>query len=162
MRIRTGALAVLAAAIVPLLSATSAGAAGAGAVSFTQHFHNEVLFSDHDVNPCTGAPGTATGTAKNGVFHITTLANGTSWATSTFEGPVTFVPDNPADASASGHFANWDGDNVNLHNGTETSTFNAVLFGSDGSRVILHEVFHMSTSASGGSITFDKPHMTCG
>jgi hypothetical protein len=162
MRIRTGALAVLAAAIVPLLSATSAGAAGAGAVSFTQHFHNEVLFSDHDVNPCTGAPGTVTATAKNGVFHLTTLANGTSWATSTFEGTVTFVPDNPADASASGHFATWDGDNVNLHNGTETSTFNAVLFGSDGSRVGVHDVFHMSTSASGGSITFDKPHMTCG
>jgi len=162
MRIRTGALAVLAAAIVPLLSATSAGAAGAGAVSFTQHFHNEVLFSDHDVNPCTGAPGTVTGTAANGVFHITTLANGTSWATSTFEGTITFVPDNPADASASGHFATWDGDNVNLHNGTETSTFNAVLFGSDGSRVGVHDVFHMSTSASGGSITFDKPHMTCG
>jgi hypothetical protein len=137
MRIRTGALAVLAAAIVPLLSATSAGAAGAGAVGFTQHFHNEVLFSDHDVNPCTGAPGTVTATAKNGVFHITTLANGTSWATSTFEGTITFVPDNPAAPSGSGHF------------------------GTDGSRVGVHEVFHMSTSASGGSITFDKPHMTC-
>lgn len=47
-------------------------------------------------------------------------------------------------------------------NETETSTFNAVLFGSDGSRVGVHEVFHMSTSASGGSITFDKPHLTCG
>ena len=162
MRIRTGAFAVLAAAIAPLLSATSAGAAGAGAVSFTQHFNNEVIFSDHDVNPCTGAPGTVTGTAKNGVFHITTLANGTFWATFTAEGTVTFVPDNPADASASGHFAAWDGDNGNLQNETETSTFNAVLFGSDGSRVGVHEVFHMSTSASGGSITFDKPHMTCG
>lgn len=162
MRIRTGALAVLAAAVVPLLSATSAGAAGAGAVSFTQHFHNEVIFSEHGVNPCTGAPGTVTGTAKNGVFHMTTLANGTSWATFTAEGPVTFVPDHPADPSASGHFATWNGDNFNLQNETHTDTFTAVLFGTDGSRVALHEVFHMSTSASGGSITFDKPHMTCG
>lgn len=162
MRMRTGAFAVLLAVTVALLSATSAGAAGAGAVSFTQHFNNEVLFSDHDVNPCTGAPGTVTGTAKNGVFHITTLANGTFWATFTAEGTITFVPDSSADASASGHFAVWDGDNGNLQNETETSTFNAVLFGSDGSRVGVHETFHMSTSASGGSITFDKPHMTCG
>jgi hypothetical protein len=164
MRIRTGAFAVFAAAVVsvPLLSATGASAAGAGAVSFTQHFHNEVLFSDPSVNPCTGAPGTVTGTATNGVAHMTTLANGTFWATFTAEGTITFVPDNPADASASGHFAAWDGENGNLRNGTETSTFNAVLSGSDGSRVGVHEVAHMSTSASGGSITFDKPHMTCG
>jgi len=162
MRIRTGAFAVLAAAIVPLLSATSAGAVGAGAVSFTQHFNNEVIFSDHDVNPCTGAPGTVTATAKNGVFHITTLANGTFHLTGTAQGTITFVPDNPADASASGHFASWFGENGNLQNGAATSTFNAVLSGSDGSRVGVHDVFHMSTSASGGSITFDKPHMSCG
>src|SRR5262249_35062756 len=162
MRIRTGVFAVVAAAVVPLLSATGAAAAGAGAVSFTQHFHNEVLLSAHAVNPCPGAPGPVPGTATNGVAHMTTLANGTFWATFTAEGTITFVPDNPADASASGHFAAWDGENGNLRNGTETSTFNAVLSGSDGSRVGVHEVAHMSTSASGGSITFDKPHMTCG
>jgi hypothetical protein len=153
---------VFLAVAVALVAAASAGAAGAGAVSFTQHFNNEVLFSDHDVNPCTGAPGTITATATNGVAHITTLANGTFWATATFQGTITFVPDNAADASASGHFATWFGDNGNLHNGTSTSTFNAVLFGSDGSRVNAHETFHMSTSASGGSITFDKMVLTCG
>ena len=162
MKIRTGALAVLAAATVTVLSAASAGAAGAGAVSITHHLHNEVILSAHDMNPCTGDPGTVTFTAANGVFHITTLANGTSWATFTAEGTVTFVPDNPADASASGHFAVWDGENLNLQNSTSTSTSNAVLVGSDGSRVGVHEVFHMSTSASGGSFTFDKPHLTCG
>jgi hypothetical protein len=26
----------------------------------------------------------------------------------------------------------------------------------------MHEVAHMSTSASGGSIAFDKPSLTCG
>ena len=79
------------------------------------------------MNPCSGAPGTVNGTAKNGVFHITTLANGTSWATFTAQGAITFVPDIPADASASGDFATWDGENVNLRNGTEMSTFYAVL-----------------------------------
>jgi hypothetical protein len=112
-----------------------------------------VIFSDHDVNPCTGAPGTVTRIATNGVFHITTLANGTSHVTSTAEGTITFVPDNPADASASGHFATWFGENLNANNGAATSTFNAVLSGSDGSRVGVDDVFHVSTSASGGSIT---------
>ncbi len=77
MRTRTAVFAVFVAAAVALVAAAGAGAAGAGAVSLTQHLNNEVLFSDHDVNPCTGSPGTVTGTAKNGVFHITTLANGT-------------------------------------------------------------------------------------
>lgn len=162
MRTRAAAFTVFLAVAVALVAAASAGAAGAGAVSFTQHFNNEVFFSDHDVNPCTGAPGTVTGTATNGVFHITTLANGTFWATGTFQGTITFVPDNPADASASGHFTAWFGDNGNLQNGTSTSTFNAVLIGSDGSHVGTHETFHMSTSASGGSITFDKMVLTCG
>jgi hypothetical protein len=161
VRTRTAVLAAFLAVAAALVAAAGAGAAGAGAVSFTQHFNNEVIFSDHDVNPCTGASGTVTGTASNGVFHITTLANGTFWATFTAQGTVTFIPDNPADASASGHFAVWDGDNGNLQNETETSTFNAVLVGSDGSHVGVHETFHMSTSASGGSITFDKPHLTC-
>jgi hypothetical protein len=99
---------------------------------------------------------------QNGVLHITTLADGTSHETFTAQGTITFVPDNPADASASGHFAIWDGENINAQNEAATSTFNAVLSGSDGSRVGVHEVFNISTSASGGTITFDKPHITCG
>jgi hypothetical protein len=162
MRIRTGAFAVLVAATVPLLSAASAGAAGAGAVSFTEQLRNVVIFSDPDVNPCTGDPGTVTGTAKTGVFHITTLTNDTVHATMTAQGTITFVPDDPADPSASGRFTAWFGDNMNRQNGAATSTFHAILSGSDGSRVATHEVFHISTSASGGSIEFDKPHLTCG
>jgi hypothetical protein len=162
MRTGLGGLAVLVVAAVALLTAATAGAAGAGAVSFTQHIQNEVLFTDTEGNPCTGDAGTFTATARNGIFHITTLANGTFWATFTAEGTGTFVPDDPAAPSGSGHFAVWDGDNLNLHNSTETSTFNLVVFLSDGSRVTMHETFHMNTSASGGSITFDKPRLTCG
>jgi len=160
MKIRTAAFAAVVAATVPLLSAAGAGAAGA--VSVTEHINNEVLFSEHDVNPCTGDPGTVTATATTGVFHMTTLANGTFHLTGTAQGTITFVPDNPADASASGHFASWFGDNGNLNNEAATSTFNAVLSGSDGSRVGVHDTAHFSTSASGLTITFDKPHMTCG
>jgi hypothetical protein len=160
MRIRTGAFAVVVAATVPLLSAASASAVGT--VSVTEHLNNEVLFSEPDVNPCTGAPGTVTAIAKTGVLHITTLANGTSHETFTAQGTITFVPDNTADASASGHLAVWDGENINAQNEAATSTFTAVLSGSDGSHIGVHEVFHISTSASGGTITFDKPHLTCG
>jgi hypothetical protein len=162
MRIRTGALAILTAAIVAVLSAASASAAGAGAVSVTEHIHNQVIFSNPDVNPCTGAPGIVTGTATNGVLHETTLANGTAHVTMTAQGTITFVPDNPADPSFSGHFATWFGDNVNANNGASTSTFNAVLSGTDGSRVGVHDVFHLSTNANGVTLEFDNPHITCG
>ena len=78
MRIRTGALAVLAAAIVAVLSAASASAAGAGAVSVTEHIHNQVIFSNPDVNPCTGAPGIVTGIATNS-YALAGLTAGTSY-----------------------------------------------------------------------------------
>jgi hypothetical protein len=35
--------------------------------------------------------------------------------------------------------------------------YSAVLSGSDGSRVGVHEVFHLSTTPGGGSLELDKP-----
>ena len=64
----------------------AASAAGAGALTFTQPFHDAVQ-SMPATNPCTGAPGTVTIT-ENGVFHVTVLTSGpgagTAWATGTF------------------------------------------------------------------------------
>ena len=64
----------------------------------------------------------------------------------------------PDDSSPTitGHFAVWDGANVNLHNHTAASTFNLHIDG-----VTMHEVFHVSISASGISISFDKPSLSC-
>ena len=147
-------------AVLVLVFAVTSGAsaAGAGAVTFTQHDHN-LTQSFPTPNPCTGVPGTVT-TVGNSVFHITTLANGTSWATGTSEGTFTFVPDDSSQPTYTGHFTTWFGDNNNLKNGNEKSTLTIHGVGSDGSTLRFHEVAHLSTSATGATLSFDKP--TCG
>ncbi len=83
-------LVLLAALAAIVVLATPASAAGAGAVSVTQTFHNAtVTFLPPDPNasnPCTGAPGILTLT-YNGVSHMTFLTSGvgagTGWGTFT-------------------------------------------------------------------------------
>ena len=152
------AVAVLVVAVAALVAVPVASPAGAGAVSFTQNWHN-VTETSTDVNPCTGAPGTLTLT-YNAVFHLTTLENGTYWATFTQTGAFSFVPFDSSQPSYTGHFTVWDGDNWNNRNTTETVTFMVRGTGSDGSTLRFHEVEHISSSASGATLSFDKPR--CG
>lgn len=155
-------LAAMALFALTIATAPASAAAGAGAVSFTQNFHNATEV-DSDVNPCTGASGTVTLT-YNGVFHVTVLTSGqgagTAWATGTLTGDFSFVPDDASQPSFTGHFTTWFGDNNNLRNGTETATFSLHGTGSDGSSLRFHDVAHMSVSATGVTISFDKA--SCG
>jgi hypothetical protein len=144
--------------VAALVAVPAASPAGAGAVSFTQNWHN-VTETSTDVNPCSGAPGTLTLT-YNAVFHVTTLENGTYWATFTQTGAFSFVPFDSSQPSYTGHFTVWDGDNWNNRNTTETVTFMVRGTGSDGSTLMFHEVGHISTSASGATLSFDK--LRCG
>lgn len=148
--------------VLLLFTLTSVSAAGAGTVTYTQTF-KDVTQTFPYANPCTGAPGTATITF-NGVMHITYLTAGqgagTFWATETQTGTATLAPDDPALPSYSGHFATWDGENNNLHNGAETAILEVHATGSDGSTLDFHEVQHFSISATGVTVSFDKP--TCG
>jgi hypothetical protein len=145
-----------------LFTFATAAASGAGAVSYTQTFHNATDTSP-SANPCSGAPATLTLT-YNGVFHATQLTSGqgagTFWATGTMTGAFLLTPDDAAQPTYTGHFATWFGDNNNLHNGTETSTLSAHGTGSDGSTLRFHEVAHLSISATGMTVFFDKP--SCG
>jgi hypothetical protein len=144
----TAALAVASLAV----SSASAGSGGVGTVSVTEHFSG-VLDQESSVNPCTGQLGVLTLDAKNAVAHTTTNANG-FWATFTAEGTATFAPINGTPIS--GHFTVWDGENGNLQNGTATMTFIIQIGG-----VTMHETAHMSTSASGISLSFDKSVLVC-
>jgi hypothetical protein len=141
------------------VSQTSVHAAGAGAVTFTQTDHNLVQVIPDNQNPCTGVYGTLTLT-MNDVFHVTTLANGTDWATGTSTGTLTFVPYDSSQPSYTGHFTQWFGQNDNLMNGNGTFTFSVHATGSDGSTLLYHEVAHFSVSATGVTVSFDRP--TCG
>jgi len=141
-----------AACAIALLSATGALAAagGSGTVTETMHAHNEVLFTKEVHNPCTGAPGTLTATAANEVFHVTFFENGPEgWATGTAEGEVTFTPEEAGGVSAVGHFTEWFGGSFNNKNSVEHSTSNFNLRNSDGSHVVVHGAFHLSTNAKG-------------
>ncbi len=148
-----------------LLMAVTAQASGAGAISVTQTFHNATQqFVPPDptaVQPCTGVPGTLTLT-YNGVAHSTFLTSGvgagTGWFTFTATGTFTFVGSDGVNFS--GRFTNWDGQNVNLQNFAATGILVVHGTGSDGSSLTFHDVFHMSMSASGITLFFDKP--TCG
>lgn len=143
-----------------LLMTVPAQANGAGAVSVTQTFHNATQ-SFASPQPCTGVPGIVTLT-YNGVSHFTFLTSGvgagTGWGTFTATGTVVFVGEDGV--TFTGHFTTWDGQNFNLQNYAATATFSVHATGSDGSSLVFHDNAHMSVSASGITLSFDKPR--CG
>jgi hypothetical protein len=148
-----------------LLLAVPAQAGGAGAMSVTQPFHNATQVfvppAPQAVQPCTGVLGTLTIT-YNGVAHATFLTSGvgagTGWVTFTATGAFTFAG---ADGvNFAGQFTAWNGANFNLENFAATGILHVNGTGSDGSSLKFHDVFHMSVSASGITLSFDKP--SCG
>ena len=142
----------LAAALVVLTTGGAlAGAGGQGTLTSTQQFRNIELFPPQPItNPCTGATGTLSATARTGVFHTTSFSTGPElWITSTAEGTATFTPDDPHGVTASGHFAEWFGVSLNNRNEASTTTSMFQLMGTDGSHIHVHEVAHVSISANG-------------
>jgi hypothetical protein len=143
-----------------LLMTVSAQASGAGAISVTQTFHNATQ-SFPSPQPCTGVPGVVNLTF-NGVSHFNFLTSGigagTGWGTFTATGDVFFVGSDGVNFT--GHFMTWDGQNFNLQNYAATATFVIHATGTDGTSLTLHEVAHMSVSASGVVVSFDKA--SCG
>lgn len=153
--IRMGALVFLAVVALLLVTATSVNAK---TVTFTQTFHH-ITQTFPASNPCTGVTGTVTLTF-NSVVHVTMdTTTGTGHMTETMTGDFVFVPDDPTQPTFTGHFTSWDGENQNIQNFTATATFNLHGTGSDGSRLQGHFLAHISVSATGITIRFDK--MTC-
>ena len=125
-------------------------------------FHNAVEQFDNAIpcGPYAGALATVTIT-YNGVLNVTGLTSGngagTFWATGTQTGTFVAVPADSSLPTYTGHTTSWFGDNNNLQNGSETSTFSIHAIGTDGSSFTFHEVQHLSVSASGVTTSFDKP-----
>jgi hypothetical protein len=163
------------------------GAPGSGPCQSTQNLHSQSQ-TIYDYVPCSVNPTTGVGiasridlTSVNEVFHINVNAAQDFWATGTLEGdffiqPVkatlsapdangnrTPTPLNPpavpGAVTYSGHFAIWFGISDNLNNSVAHSTFNIAGTGSDGSTLTAHAVFHLSMSASGLVVFFDR--MSC-
>jgi hypothetical protein len=151
-------------ALGALAFATPAYASNSG--STTQSFGTVTTSYPTDptaVNPCTGAPGTLTVTFHN-VTHMTTRPTGGASFTSTTNGTFSFVPADSTLPSYTGHFVMWDGAQTqNLGPSgptgqfTQTGTFSVNGQGSDGSHLVFHEVFHITTLANGTvTVAFDK------
>ncbi|GAA2741793.1 hypothetical protein GCM10009868_09210 [Terrabacter aerolatus] len=158
LRIRGAcATAGVAALLVTGAGVGAAGAGGNGAVTFTDNQHAVVdVFTT--VNPCTGDPGTIDA-LENQVFHGTVNKTG-SWFTGTVEGRFTFTPDDASKATYTGHFATWFGDENNLRNGVEHSTFDVNATGSDGSHLQFHDNAQATLNAN-GTVTVSFDHMSC-
>jgi hypothetical protein len=136
-------------AAATLLLAVSA--AYAAAQSFTET-EKGVTESFTDVLPCVSDSADITIT-YNAVFHFTGLDNGTTHVTGTLAGQFTAVANG---VTYTGRFAQWFGENVNGSSYAATSTFHIAGKGSDGSRVNFQETAHVSVSASGIEVSFDK------
>jgi hypothetical protein len=135
-------------------------AALAQAETTTVHFSDTVTFPD--VNPCTGATGTTTDTFK-GVTHVTALPDGSFHETTTVTDRFTFVPDDPSQPTYTGKGTFWAGANLNSQNNfTATVTINVHAKGSDGSRLTLHVVAHVTLLADGTvTVEFEKERLSC-
>ena len=128
------------------------------AAGCTVNFHN-LTDTFTDVVPCTDPPVPAVISISNAnaIFHITTLANDTYWATFTEQGDFVAVAANGL--TYTGHFAMWDGENWNLNNTTFTATFNVHGTASDGSVLNAHSVAHVNFDATG--VPHFAMHMIC-
>jgi hypothetical protein len=157
--------AVCLAAAFALLTAGAAlaGSSGRETVTSTQQYRDTLLFSQPVTNPCTGAPGTITGTAHTGFEHVTYFTTGPGfWFTSTAEGTATFTPDDPNGVTATGHVTEWFGASLNNKNDVQTSTSTFRLRGTDGSHIVVQGVIHVSSNANGViTVTFDKVGVHC-
>jgi hypothetical protein len=162
MRIRL-ALAAIAVLALGLPGLTCGIASASGAVTQTQHFPTTSQ-SFATTNPCTGGTGTVTETIK-GVSH-TTIANGIVHFTNTFEGTFVFVPDDPSQATVTGHITNWDGGSfdVSAGVGVDRFTLNFNGTGTDGSHVQFHANAYATVDANGNPISIKIDHIetSCG
>jgi hypothetical protein len=156
MRLRMLAWGAVLGLLVALLTPM---AALAQAETTTTHFSDTT--STPDVNPCTGVPGTSTDTVK-GVTHVTALPDGSVHETTTVTDRFTFVPNDPSQPTYTGKSTFWFGANLNSQNLTSTVTFNVTAKGSDGSRITLHGVAHVTLHADGTvTVEFEKERLSC-
>jgi hypothetical protein len=136
-------------AVLPALMLAAALLAPTAAFATqTQTIHFRATESRAARNPCSGAPGTLT-IVLSGVVHTTDLGDGTVHMTTTTTGTVTFVPDDPSQASFSGHLAESRSEITNPNNAIETNAENVVVHGSDGSLGKQHILIHTTVNANG-------------
>ncbi len=138
-----------------LAAAPTALGAGAEAIS--------VVERHVDVNPGetnTGATGTIVDDEQD-VFHITSLADGTLHLTGHSTAAVTFLPDDPNGVRYEGHETFAVSANGTGGAFTTTMTTTVRVRATDGSFITIREVAHLTVTASGVVVAFDRPTFLC-
>jgi hypothetical protein len=153
---RVTALAALAALVLLLVGAAQAGATVQ---------HSVTPFSSAAIDPCSGETGTLSGTeTATTLFSVT---DNQFLYESTIRTDLTFTPDNPALASASGHgidhvsFVNNHPDGPFLSGTavyTETSTN---VFHAGGGTVVVHITIHTTVADGRLIVSVGRPVFVC-
>jgi hypothetical protein len=113
-----------------------------------------------ETNPCNGSTGTVTDDEQD-VFHITEFADGTYRFTGHSTVQVNFDPDDPSQPSYTGHETFMIAEAITTRTFTTTSRQRVRLRGTDGSFLTISELVHFSISASGVSVSFERPALVC-
>lgn len=96
------------------------------------------------------------------MIHETVNSGGGGAFTGTIVGTFSFVGDNPAD-NASGRLTGWFAGTFNA-NGVvqEGGTFSVNGTSADGTRLVFHEVAHVTVGADGTvHVSFDRQSLSC-
>ena len=148
---------VLAATALPLLAALAVGevsASEAQADTVVVHNATESFLGE---NPCTGDAAIISIT-YNAVTHMTTLPSGEVHLSSTLTGTFSLEPLDASLPSYSGHLLDWSNQIYNRNEDLATFTTRARGVGSDGSRIRLGIVAHVTADTV--DVSTDPPTTT--
>lgn len=137
-----------------------APAALAGQATTTTERSRQVDVNPGETNPCNGSTGTVTDDEQD-VFHITEFDDGTYRFTGHSTVDVTFEPDDPSQPSYTGHETFMIAEASTSRTFTTTSRERVRVRGTDGSFLTISELVHFSVSASGVSVSFERPALVC-
>jgi hypothetical protein len=137
-----------------------APAALAGQATTTTERSRQLDVNPGVTNPCNGSTGTVTDDERD-VFHITELDDGTYRFTGHSTVEVTFEPDDPSQPSYTGHETFMIAEVSTSRTFTTTSHERVRIRGTDGSFLTISELVHFSVTASGVSVSFERPALVC-
>jgi hypothetical protein len=153
----TGRGLVFGAALVALALVPAAVAAPAESITVVQR---QVDVNPGETNPCTGATGTIVDDEQD-VFHITTLADGSTRLTGHGTTSVTFAPDDPGEIAYAGHETFAFSENSTSRTYVTTMATHLRIRGTDGTFLTIREVAHLTMTPTGVKASFDKPLFAC-
>jgi hypothetical protein len=113
-----------------------------------------------ETNPCTGAIGTIADDEQD-LFHITALADGTLHLTGHATVKVTFTPDDPSQVAYAGHETFAYSESDGRRSFVTTTTSHVRVKGTDGTFLTVRDVAHLSASATGVTVSFERPSFIC-